>query len=186
MPMVEIQKELFDEFGGEKRKKKRGLFRRSETEPISFSSSFDTLLLGILILVMGVVIIYAVGVEVGHQEKSRLARRESMKTVIQPVAVRPIQPQQAQMPAGSPKKTSPPEREPVRKYTVQIASFTKSDAAEQALGKLRKEKAGVEIFLMPGSKQIALCIGNYETRAAADRALSELQKKYKDSFVRNR
>jgi len=185
--MAEIQKELFDEFGKEKRK--RSLFRRSETEHISFSSSFDTLLLGILILVMGVVIIYAVGVEVGHQEKLRLAGRESIKTTVQPVSARLVQSQQiqqVQVAVHSPKKTSLPERETVRKYTVQIASFTKNDAAERTLEKLKKEKAGVEIFLIPGPKQIALCIGNHETRAAADRALSELQKKYKDSFVRNR
>ena len=83
-------------------------------------------------------------------------------------------------------KTPPPQRkEPAGKYTIQIASYTQRDAAETALEKAKRESKGVEVFLI-GTKQFALCVGSYETRPDADRALAEFQKRYKDSFVRNR
>ncbi len=167
MKMTEAQKDFFEELEG-KDKKKKSLFRPQTERKISFSSSFDTLLLGFLILVMGVVIVYAIGVEIGHQQKMRAARQPSVQVSLPPVT-----------------KAAPPPREIQGKYTVQVASFTKKETAEQALEKVRKDTAGVTAFLI-GSRQIALCIGSYETRAEADRALMEFQKRYRDSFVRNR
>ena len=173
--MPEIQKEFFNQEGEKKRK--RGFFPHSEGKQFFFSPSLDTLLLSMVMLIMGVVIIYAIGVEVGQQEKRRAVRKETPPLA---VSVRPLPKRE------EPKSLLPSKKEAVGKYTIQVASFTKKETAEQALGKLKKEKGGIDAYLILGSQQVALCVGAYETRAEANRALSEFQKRYHDSFVRNR
>lgn len=160
--MTELQREFFDELMEEKKKEKRGPFHPPEKE-VSFSSSLDTLLLGFLLLLMAIVIIYAVGVEVGRRH--RIPRTPPLQIT---KSTKPIDTTQRE----------------TWKYTVQIASFTKKEPAERALGKLKKERA--DGFLVSEKLFYALCVGKHETRAEADRVLSTLQKQYKDAFVRNR
>lgn len=165
--MGEHQREFFDEF--EEKDKKKSFFRPTERSPVFFSSSVDAFLLGFVLLVMGIVIVYAVGVEVGKREKPKpshvtLKKNESLRM--------PLPPQKIQELAG--------------KYTVQVASFAKQETAEKALADLRKKKGGREVFLIPDKTQVALCVGGYENRLEANRALQELQKEYHDAFVRNR
>ena len=165
--MAEIQKEFFDETG-EKDKEKRSFLRPKERKKISFSSSFDTVLLGILILVMSAVIVYTVGVEVGRQRK-RWVKDPSAPKRIQ------VPPKEARIAA-----------KPITgKYTLQVASFTSKDAAQQSLERTKQGNPGTEVFLI-GTQQFALCVGSYETRADADHALLEFRKQYRDAFVRNR
>ena len=177
----ETQKDFFDEIA-ENEKKKKSFFRSQEFRKISFSSSFDALLLGFLILMMAIVIVYAIGVEVGNRERMRLTGQGSIKTAVtQTVLPR----KEESLPPITKVMPSPQKKEPTGKYTIQIASYTQRNAAEQALEKAKRESGGAEVFLI-GTKQFALCVGSYETREAANRALSEFQKRYKDSFVRNR
>lgn len=167
--MADVQKDFFEEMREKGGKKKKSFFRSSEHKEISFSSSFDAILLGLLILTMAIVIVYAIGVEVGHQQRLHLAKRSSIKTVITQTVPPP-----------------PQRKEPVAgKYTVQIASYITRETADQALEKAKREMKGIDFFLI-GTKQFALCAGSYETREAANRALTEFQKRYGDSFVRNR
>ncbi|MBI4436949.1 MAG: SPOR domain-containing protein [Candidatus Omnitrophica bacterium] len=156
--MADIQKEFFDQFG-EKGKKRSSFFQTQDPrEHISFS--FDALLLTILLLVMCVVIIYATGVEIGRQAKSPLSRRTEDRPIAKTV------------------------EKPVKKFTIQVASYQEKKVAEREVERLRKQ--GVEAFLITSGKSVALCIGAFETRGSADRAVAELQKRYKDCFVRNR
>jgi len=167
MSMVEIQKEFFDS-SGEKGKKRSPFFQSpGKQEQVSFS--FDTLLLCILLLVMCVVIIYATGVEIGRQARSPLSKKTVMK---------PLEKKMVKVLKETPKSTT------VKKFTIQVASYQEKNVGEREAERLRKQ--GMDAFLLPGGKRFALCIGMYETRGAADLAASELQKRYKDCFIRNR
>ncbi len=170
--MTEVQKELFDEFG--KKKKKGGLFVKSPSErKVSWSFSFDGILLALLLLLMCVVIIYATGVEIGQKARASLVKSQPEKK---------IEPS----PAVTPKKaliiqTMTPT--PAKRFTIQIASHHEKGTADHEVSRLQKE--GLSVFMTPNRNGFALCVGTYATRSEADRALETIRKRYKDCFVRN-
>ena len=166
--MEDFQRELFDEFG-DKEKRKGRFFKRPESKHVTFSVSLETLLLGTLLLVMGMVVVYAMGVEMGRRGESRPKKEFIVK------ASRPFKKEEVKKAKAF-----------TRTFTVQVASFVKREAAERAIENLRKKGKGKGAFLIPGPGQIAVCVGVYEKREDADRALDELKKLYGDAFVRNR
>ena len=179
MSMVEIQKEFFDS-SGEKGKKRSPFFQSpGKQEQVSFS--LDTLFLCILLLVMCVVVIYATGVEIGRQARSPLSKRTI--TIMRPV-VKETPKETSKRMTGEAPPTAKTAKMQVKKFTIQAASYQEKNVAEGEAERLRKQ--GMDAFLIPSGKSIALCNGTYETRGAADLALAELQKRYKDCFIRNR
>ncbi len=140
----------------------------------------DTLLLGILILAMGIVVIFAIGVEIGYQNQKPIIQNRTPLT--RAARMEAPKPKEAEKPI--PAKVAP-EKQVSGRFTVQVASFGGTEAAREALEQM-KRKGIQEAFLIEGTRQTAVCIGGYESRSEADRALSELKKSFKDAFVRNR
>ncbi|MFH1858026.1 MAG: SPOR domain-containing protein [Candidatus Omnitrophota bacterium] len=171
----------------ENKQKRRHFFSRTETRHFTMSVSLDSLLLFTLLFVMGFVIVYAIGVEKGRQ-----GRRNSVNALA-PAAVMKKLPaaslQKAPVPAAQEKEIAPSATQqdrPEKRFTIQVASFENTATATEALEKMKRGKGIVDGFLISGSKHVAVCIGTYEKRAEADRALEQLRKSYGDAFVRNR
>jgi len=180
MEMGETQKELFNEYGEKKRK--RRFFQSSQRPEVVFTLSSDTLLLLFVLLAMGAVILYTVGVEMG--KKKDLAFLEEI-TVPKEMA-RSLPEPEVSLPEALPPppvQVAPPVVE--GKFTVQVASLRDRAAVDRALEHL-KSRIQQEAFFIKGSEHYAICVGSYGTRQEADYALRELQRWYDDAFVRNR
>lgn len=67
-------------------------------------------------------------------------------------------------------------------YTIQLASYQSKTYAEKQAGLLKK-KGFTALVLLKGSYTI-LCVGNFANKETARPLLSELKKKYHDSFIR--
>jgi len=71
---------------------------------------------------------------------------------------------------------------PFGKYTIQVGSFKASSFAQKEAQALKKR--GFTVTLLPKGKYVILCVGSFSTKETAKIAVSQLQKKYNDCFLR--
>ena len=188
---MEQQKELFDQFEGTEEKKKslRGVTRE---ERFSFSVSFDTLLLGGILLLMVSVLIYSTGVEIGRHHQKMLPvnpQGVSLQSVAPPpvTVVLPASKPASQSVAKTVEKPTVkvvPKTEKGGGVTIQVLSYRQSQPAEQALSVLRKK--GYAAFLLTTPQGVVVCVGNFAKSSEAQPTLKELKALYPDCFVRKK
>ena len=184
-----------------------GPSERSAKPQFLFSSltlSLENLIISGIILLMLVVFMFSLGVEKGKRV-AMVAEGQAMvveknfslrKNVPVSTAVFPSGP--ANSPVLAPSETSRNENEappietnnevppsqvaPSGVYSIQVASFKKSEYAEKEAGALRKK--GFEIFVISKGKYAIVCVGQFAQKDKAKVSLNRLIKTYKDSIVR--
>jgi hypothetical protein len=70
----------------------------------------------------------------------------------------------------------------LQNYTIQLASYQSKNLAQKEAGALKK-KGLAPLVLSKGSYSI-LCVGSFNSKETAKPLLSQLKKKYQDSFIR--
>lgn len=83
---------------------------------------------------------------------------------------------------GNKERFSEKSPEKMARYTIQLASYKKSSAAQNEAQKL-KNKGHSPLILTKGN-YIILCVGNFADKEIAETKLSDLKKKYHDGIIR--
>lgn len=70
----------------------------------------------------------------------------------------------------------------IQNYTIQLASFQSKGLAQKEAGLLKQK--GLAAVVIPKGNYSILCVGSFSSKDTAGPLLSQLKKKYHDSFVR--
>ncbi len=75
-----------------------------------------------------------------------------------------------------------PQIQPQNNYTIQLASYQSKTYAQRQAELLKKK--GLTTLVLPKGSYTILCVGSFADKEKARPLLSELKKKYQDSFIR--
>jgi len=177
---------------GEEKRHPR-LFQRSLT--ISLENFFVFL----VIILMGLVASFSIGVErgkqvtaksspVGQPLKAAVPQKDEAPGVVnsdtadKPVPVRVLAETASVVVA---EREPAPQAAPAvddKTYTVQVASFKKERYAHKEAEGLKDK--GYDIFVLPKGKYSILCVGKFRQKDAAEILSKKMRKKYKDCLIR--
>lgn len=196
------QGELF-EGGGRSRHKTRFWARlkqwRAIKPQIILHLSVERVILSLIVILLGIISVFAVGVEKGRHSSVSASRpiesgqlkeakyiqqnnAAAASAVQRPVAgVAAPKPAAAgapaQQPAARPKQIDEP-------YTIQIVAYKDKDSAEKKADYLKSK--GLDAFIVAGGGWFQICINRYATKKEADQAVMQFRKDYKDCYVRKK
>jgi len=130
------------------------------------SLSYENIIFLAIGFVMCSIIFFSLGVEKGRQDANHIKRaRIKEKKIDRPVA-----------------RKKEPEVKLQDSYTIQLAAFKEKRSAEEELSKLERDGYGAGIKKSGGYYQVY--IGGFIKEKEAERALRNLQKRYKDCYVK--
>lgn len=138
-----------------------------------------------ILIVIGFIIVVVISFSLGVEKGKLLALKTPAigLTVPQPAQVKGTQAIPAQVKLPAVKTIAPAQQiDKLQGYTIQIASFQKKSLAQEEAGALKKK--GLQALVIPKGGYNILCIGSFNNKEAAQPLLSELRKKYPDSFIR--
>lgn len=171
----EYQKEFFDEFksgdGPLKRFTKNALAKRT---PMTLRFQPEQIISLAIIVVLGFVISFALGVEKGKRLKPVVETEEVVlaDTVVKETQVAAVRKQVV---------TAQAPRE--RLYTIQILSYKDEKLALAKVAELKKKKINASV--MRENKLFQVCAGRYADKKEAIGDLRNFLKEYKGCFLRN-
>ncbi len=137
----------------------------------------------IILIVMGFIVIavasFSLGVEKGKLNMaSNLPtagqKQETLIAKSKPVIINPVQVNPAQVQEISSSKPG--------NYTIQLASYQSKNLAQKEAGTLKK--TGLAPLVISKGSYSILCVGSFNSKETARALLSQLKKKYQDSFIR--
>ncbi|MFA5156260.1 MAG: SPOR domain-containing protein [Candidatus Omnitrophota bacterium] len=133
----------------------------------------------VILIAIGVIIVAVAAFSLGVEKGRRTAMPEA------PVSRKPTQaaiPQQRLAPAQIPVRTVAVSAPAQQNYTIQLASFQNKNLAKKEAEALKKQGLA-PMIITKGSYNI-LCVGSFTSKETAKPLLSEIKKKYRDSFIR--
>jgi hypothetical protein len=154
-----------------------GSGRPSETAGISRNIFFGYIrgYEKIILIVIGFIVIavaaFSLGVEKGKLValQAPAAKLDVAANVPAPVILEPVKAQEV--------SSSKPGN-----YTIQLASYQSKGLAQKEAGALKK--TGLAPLVISKGSYSILCVGSFNSRETARTLLSQLKKKYQDSFIR--
>ena len=190
MDEEKYQKELF-EFEKPKRSFPRlaGFFPKADFEgKFSITLTLERLIFLLIGIIMLMVIIYALGVEVGRSVTNGRAVVASAEN--RPVPVKALPPQtikpipQATMPVPAKPITVKPVDSSNKPYTIVAVTFSSKEGASQEVSRLKKE--GYDAFLVQSDPYFQVCIGSYSDKNGTEnqKELKKIKRVYKDAYFR--
>lgn len=206
----ENQRELFDELGsaGKNPSKSEAVksFLNRQSGP-RFSVPLEWVLITAIVLIIGCVVIFMMGVEKGKQIQKEAYRYSRpvfseeilLKTALTPPTTAPKAPQPAltaptpapispqSLPVSRPPLTANREPQKVasegkKPYTIQLAAFRTENQATKEMAVLRTKGYKPRILAKGGYYQVS--VGQYQNREEAAGDLKTLKKRYKDCYLR--
>ena len=199
-----VQKELFEEFGMPKHKKKRQqTILPKNYKPLSISH--EQVVFIAIAAIMLMVLIFSLGVERGR----RLVGIRTAKESVPSAALSEVK-EEAAAAAGMPNEKyekinlvkndtvverrydepSPPVRAKDKRivksglFTIQVIAYRSKKSAQRELEKLSEK--GYKPFIITGGGYYQICVGEYADKDKSKNDFLELKKNYKDSFIRKR
>ena len=175
--------------------------RRQETlGRVVLQLRHDQLIVVGMLGLLGLTVIFAVGVERGKQlaraERSQIERRQSAAAPLpapqNPLAAgRQVEPSVGVTPLSTPAvdETSTPALTPKAKppvnrsrYAVQVVTYNRSQLAKLELQRLRAR--GEPAFLVSREGRTSLYVGPFPSKANASKKVAMLKPRYQDCFVK--
>jgi cell division septation protein DedD len=197
---TEGQKELFDDFEPPKRTfpKLGRLFQKGD---FAVTLNSEKLIFLSIAMVMAMVIVFALGVEKGREERlaTKAMEASAKAAVTQPkpatqvktainvlpknIAVAPAMPARPVTPAA---KAAEPVRMPAtldsgKPYTIVAVTFRRKDTALSKAERLKRE--GLAAFVKESEEFFVVCVGAYASKDAAKSCLSKVKKYYGDAYI---
>lgn len=197
--------ELFKDFTGQD--KKRWHFFKKSTGPFypakrKFTISYEAAALWGIVFIIILVITFAMGVNRGrliYSQKQGVSSaivsslpspaptaltdtNRSQGSVEQQKAKEPVFRPLAPVSTTSPAPKAVKAPSVLESYTIQLVTYTSPNTARQACEGLKQK--GYSPFVIISGKYYQVCVGNYKSRADAEKDLPTLNKLYKGSLVR--
>lgn len=186
------QQELFEEFIiREKRKSKLfGAFKFKKPifpqQRLTFSFSYETLIIALIGVVLSASILFSLGVERGRSLEfssaisSPVAVQPVTETTVSEIKISPVN-AVIEQPAEVQKEATV---KPDKPFTIQVASYKTRDLAEKELTRLKKK--GYSSDILKKGDYFILCVGSYAKKELANQALPYWERQYKGCIVRKR
>lgn len=201
------QQELFEEFVIREKRKGRlfGAFKFKKPifpqQRLTFSFSYETLIIALIGVVLSASILFSLGVERGRS-------LEFSSAISSPGAVQPVTETTANEIKISPANVvieqsaevqkeatvKPEKKQEVVKtapsaaadkpFTIQVASYKTRNLAEKELTRLKNK--GYSSDILKKGDYFILCVGSYAKKELANQALPYWERRYKDCIVRKR
>ena len=173
-------------------KEQLSFFQDIEKEKRKITLSLDKLyIIGVIILV-GLVACFGLGVEKGRRlslagsktqpVESVMPHEEASTVPIEKEIIRKVA-QQQNAPAIIERAETTQAAGPSLYYSVQVASFKSPTTAKAEAEDLTK-RGFAEVDVRPGATWIAICVGRCKTRAEAEKLLTQLRSHYSDCYIR--
>lgn len=175
----ESQRELFQEFSGERKAAERFPSIQKTQKPLLITSSLEQIVFfGIVAILVGCFIFF-----LGMVRGRSLARQETAmpKELSSPAAALPGPKAALQAPAQPP---PPPAQDLTRPYTIQLVTYKKRALAEKEASALRKN--GYFSTVLSSGDYYLVCAGQYASSDEAKKDLARFSAKYKDCFLRRK
>ena len=135
----------------------------------------DTLILSGVIIVLILILLFSLGVERGKKVAYKLKNKE--ESLNKPEIFRdPV------TAASAPEKTVIEEKNTEKKYHVQVASFHKENSARQEAKTL--ENDGYPVIITKKGDYLVIYVGGFKNEREAKSNFKNLQKRYKDCFLK--
>jgi hypothetical protein len=178
----ESQSEFFEEFNkGQQHSVSPGLPNRHSP---AFHLSLEQSVLGITILLLGVIVVFYMGVWRG-----RVLERQVLSN---PTIVKAMKAPKHEIPRVSgavvqplkvvPKPILPIAKNPDKPYTIQVITYRSKDRAKKELSDLLAK--GFAPSLSARGEYFEVSVGQYTSRLDANRDINSLKMRYKDCYVK--
>jgi septal ring-binding cell division protein DamX len=187
----QIQKELFEEFGGLNKKGpiKSILGSRPKRNLIL---SYEQLIFVCIALIISLLLAYSVGVEKGKgidRKKSGLYNKSfktepASITIVRSEKAQPNQPFAGKDLSNAVVKVAKADKNTAPIYTIQIASYVSKALAEKKIPQLADK--GFKPFLLSRGKYFIVCIGEFANKKAASVELKRLDKSFSGCYIINK
>ena len=134
---------------------------------------------------MAMVIVYALGVEIGKstvRDKPLLNinnKRRSYKPVKMPPVKERRQPATINRGARETLRAAMPNSS--KAYTITAVTFKNKGVAAKEAGRLKKE--GFDAFVKQSGEYFLVCIGAYSGKESAKTVLHKVRRKYRDAYI---
>jgi len=187
MPDEQRQKDLFDDYGRQRKQSKR--LQDMLPKKVSFSFSLEHLVFLGIGAMMTMVLLFALGVEkgrrlvLGHDLTKRTAISEPKRSEPETVLTARKEPLKKAEEAVKADPAKLPDRAE-REYTIQTATFRRKASAEEEASRLKKD--GFEPYVIAKGDFFQVCVGNFRNKEDADKHLVKLRLRYKDCFIKKR
>jgi septal ring-binding cell division protein DamX len=142
----------------------------------------------IILIIMGFIVIAVVSFSLGV-EKGRFLAPQAPAAKLDTASNIPTagQKQEALIAKTKPLITNPAQAQEISSskpgnYTIQLASFQSKNLAQKEAGALKK--TGLTPLVISKGSYSVLCVGSFNSKETAKALLSQLRKKYQDSFIR--
>ena len=134
----------------------------------------------IIILAIGFIITAVVSFSLGVEKGRRLALKSTASRfdIALSSKVIPAQKPEAGYLQDKPRAINPSQEN----YTIQLASYQNKAFAQRQAGILKKK--GLTTLVISKGSYTILCVGSFHNQETAKPLLSQLRKKYQDSFIR--
>lgn len=179
---IENQPELFEYLDNQKQKryKKPKLFTRKK---IHILLSYENIVLFGIVFLMVLVLIFSLGVERG--KRINIAKRDSVNQTIEEKYKDAISTEEDVTVGKDSLNLKKPEDKKVELtafYTIQVITYKEGPMVEKEMQRLREK--GYHPFVIPHGNLRQICVGKFESRSLAEKALIRLRRRYKDCFIR--
>ena len=143
----------------------------------------DTLILLGVIVILLFTILFSLGVERGKKIALRLKNKgENIEEQNQAVNSTTAKNEVLKQDNLAPQKTVDKEKEIEREYHVQVASFHKEKSARKEAQSLKDN--GYPVAIMKKGDYVVIYVGGFRDKREAKNNIKDLQKKYKDCFLK--
>jgi hypothetical protein len=154
---------------------------------ISYIRGYEKIILLTIGVIVIAVIAFSLGVEKGKTMVSGVAVLTPDKNVGTAALIRkqelPVRTSNIDAASAAVKVAVPvAAKDRLQNYTIQLASFQSRDSAQKEAALLKK-KGLAAVVISKGNYSI-LCVGSFNSKETAEPLLSQLKKKYQDSFIR--
>ncbi len=142
----------------------------------------------IILVVMGSIVIAVVSFSLGVEKGKHIALQASAaKFDLASNIPAAGQKQEVRITKNKPIITNPVQVQGIsagksENYTIQLASFQNKSLAQKEAGALKK--TGLAPLVISKGSYSVLCVGSFNSKETARALLSQLKKKYQDSFIR--
>ncbi|MDD5495911.1 MAG: SPOR domain-containing protein [Candidatus Omnitrophica bacterium] len=160
--------------------------------------TMEKLIFVLIAIIMLIVIVYALGVEMGKadvlrrlysqrqggQDTDKIALRASGTPKEAPDTTASLK---AAVPATASIQKAPSKDKQVREalnpyYTIIAVTFTREDTASAEAARLKKD--GLDAFIAQSDKYYTVCVGRYAAKEVARKSLGKVRRMYKDAYIK--
>lgn len=176
----EKQRELFSEYENEKERIFRFIKKKDAIgAKMAIIVSREKIIFLTIGLILVVILAFSLGVERGKRIKEKIAvdlEQDEETAQLQKIELEPVTAKKIETIPPSPKKEG--------LFTVQVVSYKQKELAAKEMEILKRKYS--DAFIIQNGQYYEICVGNFSSRQDAKQVVNDLNKRYKDCFIKKR